>query len=131
MLVVNQGITNSDARLERGARADGFAEQREVHQRAAHRKSEEPVAVPAFDDNTSWTADDHALEAQRITFEDRQESEPAKYGHCSWIQRVAAQLLTGKPRSIDEAHPRTRPREHGGGDRASRTRANDKDVIHR
>ena len=53
-----------------------------------------------------------------------------KHGERTRIQRVAAQLVTGETRALEDAHPGTGARKNQGRPGASRSAPGNHDVIH-
>ena len=72
--------------------------------------------------------DVHAGDRRRALPQRAGDTEPIENRQRSRIHRVAAQLVAGKPRAIDEPHADAGPREHECRDAAGRPRADDQDV---
>ena len=74
-------------------------------------------------------ADGHPRNRQRLLLDSLADPQPVDDRQRSRIQRVAAQLVAGKLRAIDEAHADAGPREHERGGRAGGPGADD-DYVH-
>ena len=98
---------------------------------AGNRGTGEAMRIVAGHPGTPWTGDDHSGDRNRVRADAIPEPEAVENRQRSWIQRVAAQLVAGKIRAIDQTdmHARTRQdqRRHG----ARRSRAHDERWRHR
>ena len=97
--------------------------------RAPKRPPEYTVAVAADHPDAGLAGDDHAGH-RHSAVRHRADPQPAEDAERARVERIATELLAGKPCPIDQAHPRARPREHQRRNRPRRTRATDQNVRH-
>ena len=127
---VMDGTSNEKALVYLDACGGNDAQERGVEYRAPKRPPEYTVAVAADHPDAGLAGDDHAGH-RHSAIRHRANSQPAENAERARVERIATELLAGKPRPIDQAHPRARPREHQRRNRPRRTRATDQNVRHR
>jgi hypothetical protein len=131
-VIGEQRLAYCDARLEQRARRDGFLQQRPVQITPAHRSTGQATWIAAFNGDATvarLSGDQHALDTSAETLDPR-ETETAEHGERAGVERVAAQLVAGKRRAIEDAHASASTREHGARHRPSGARSDDENVIH-
>ena len=128
--LVHERPPHGDRWLESGARRDGALQERPVDVAPNDGPPGQASRISAIDRNAVLAGETHAIDGQPALVNAGGEAEPPQQRERSRVDRIAAQLVARKCRPVDDAHAGARAREHRGGHRAGRTRADDDDIIH-
>ena len=127
---IDERSTHENAFFDAGPRARGLVHERRVQVAPGNRQSIHSGGVLAAHQGPPFTSEEHAVNRSRARFEARRQVEASQHGQRPGVDRVAAQLVSGKAGTIDEKHARAGTREDGRRHAASRTRAGNDDVKH-
>jgi hypothetical protein len=110
--------------------SDGLLEEHRIEVATADGQAALIARVPPFDRDAAFAGDDHPVDGQRSLLDGGGQAEPPKHSKRARIDCVAAQLVAGKDRAIDQpdAHAGSCKHERGNGARGAGS--NDQDIIH-
>ncbi len=126
---VVQGLDDPDALADLGTGAHGLVHEARIQHGPWQRPAGNAPAVVTDDAGTRWSRDHHPVE-RHPGAGDGSEPDMREQRERAGVQRVAAQLVAGKARAIDDQHAGTRAGEHHGGHAACGAGAGNQDVEH-
>ena len=106
--VGDRDIANRDAFFHRGAGLDRAIDQPLIQDPARDRAAGDAAAVPAAHLHAARAGQQHAVDRIALRDQRRDVGMTAQHGERAGIQRVAAQLVPGKPRAIEDADAQAR-----------------------
>ena len=123
--VVHQRPADHDTFIKARARIDRAREQRHVELSSNDRPPIPPVWIDGVDPlhpHATLARQDHPVEPQSSLFDPVGKAEALEDGQRAGVQRVTAELVPWKPRTVNDHHARAGTGEDGSCDRAGQDR---------